>query len=85
MYKAHSVIQDLLPDNAIYAVSNEYTTADVAIAPSMARTDVCLRNDLGAFKEGEGKKIYEVLKGEKYAKINRYFDALTARKSLKSV
>lgn len=63
MYKAHSVIQDLLPDNAIYAVSNEYTTADVAIAPSMARTDVCLRNDLGAFKEGEGKKIYEVLKG----------------------
>lgn len=84
LYKAYSDLQDLLEENAVFAVGNNFTTADAAIIPFLVRTDLALKNDIGAYKEGEGTKIYEVLKSEKYAKINRYIQAQTARENFKS-
>lgn len=84
LYSAYEDMQWLLPDDATYAVGNDFTIADAAATPFLAIADLSLRNDIGKFKEGECKMIYEVLQGEKYARMNKYFDAIKARDSFKA-
>lgn len=77
-------IQSLLPDGKKFAVNNEFTIADVAIAPFLARIALSLENDIGAFAEGEGKKAYEVVwKSPKFAKLQKYYENVTARTSFR--
>ncbi|KAJ7867286.1 glutathione S-transferase [Mycena leptocephala] len=85
LFEALEQLQALLPADKMYAVGDEYTAADIAIAPFLARMEVWLKNDLGAYKEGEGKKASEHLfSGDRFARLIKYFDALKARESFKA-
>jgi hypothetical protein len=47
--------------------------------------EVWLKNDIGAYKEGEGKKASEsFFSGDRFARLVKYFDALKARESFKA-
>ncbi|KAJ7290478.1 hypothetical protein C8J57DRAFT_1029630, partial [Mycena rebaudengoi] len=81
-FDALGILEDLLSPNATFAISDEYTAADIAITPFLVRTEVALKNDIGAYKEGEGKKAYDVIfSGERFARISKYFNAIKARES----
>ncbi|KAL1731758.1 thioredoxin-like protein [Schizophyllum commune] len=67
-----------------YAVGEEYTLADVAVAPFFARLEVALREDVGGFAEGEGPKAYKVLTEDaRFARWREYFANLKERESFK--
>jgi len=76
-------IQTLLPDpgDGQYAIGEEYTIADVAIAPFLARLEICLKHDLGSYAEGEGPKVYELLGGIEFRKFVTYAYAIMDRDS----
>ncbi|KAL5476872.1 hypothetical protein ACEPAI_3058 [Sanghuangporus weigelae] len=76
-------IQALLPNDKTFAVSDDFTIADAAIAPFLGRAVVCLKNDIGFFAPGEGKKAYEVLNSPRFSKLIKYYRALEARDSFK--
>ncbi|KAF7370751.1 Serine carboxypeptidase [Mycena sanguinolenta] len=78
-------LQALLPADKTFAASDEFTVADIAIAPFLARVEIWLKNDIGAYKEGEGKKAAEYLfEGDRFARLIRYFEAVKARDSFKA-
>ncbi|KAJ7106229.1 glutathione S-transferase [Mycena epipterygia] len=84
-WDALQVLQDLLPADKTYAVGDEYTAADIAITPFLARLEVALKNDIGAYKEGEGKKAAEYFfAGERFKRFVKYFEAIKARESFKA-
>ena len=64
----------------------EYSAADIAITPFLARARVTLSNDLGGYPQGEGPKVFEALtnKQGKYPRFAKYFDDLLARESFKA-
>lgn len=78
-------IQSLLPDSgARYAISDDFTIADVAMAPYLgARLDVVLKNDIGKFQKGTGLKAYEIYQSPKYEKLRNYANRLKERQSVK--
>ena len=84
LLKAFEDIQNLLPDDKKYAVSDEFTIADAAIAPFLARIDVAIKNDIGAYVPGEGKKVYEAFQSNQFSKLRNYFAKLQARPSYKT-
>ena len=77
--KAFEVIQSLLSPTG-FAVG-EYSLADIAIAPFLARFDVSLRNELGNFPEGAGSAILETLRSPRFARLQKYFEDLKSRPS----
>jgi glutathione S-transferase len=82
--KGVEAIQELLPAEG-FAIGPEYTIADASIAPIAARVHLALKNDLGAFKDGEGRKAFEALDGDpKYERYRKYFYDLTDRPSFKA-
>ncbi|OCH86934.1 hypothetical protein OBBRIDRAFT_796655 [Obba rivulosa] len=76
------VIQALLPASG-FAVG-QYSIADAAIAPFLARAQVNLENDTGAWKEGEGKTVLSVIQSPRFARINQYIKDLEARPNFKA-
>jgi len=85
-WDALEFIQALLPAEAegTYAVGNEFTAADIAIAPFLARMEVWMRHDIGAYPAGEGHKAAEYFfHGPRFARFVRYFEAIKARESFK--
>ncbi|KAF7318421.1 Serine carboxypeptidase [Mycena chlorophos] len=77
-------IQRLLPDDKVFAISDEFTVADMAIAPFLGRMEVWMKNDIGAYPKGEGLKAAEYFfNGERFKRFVRYFDAIKARESYK--
>jgi len=84
LIKALEAVQHLLPEDTKYAVSNDFTNADVAAAPFLGRLELTLRNDVGIFAPGEGKKVHDLLsKDEKFSKLWRYIQAIKERPSFK--
>ncbi|PBK88259.1 glutathione S-transferase [Armillaria gallica] len=84
LYKAIETLQGLLAGEGKWAVGDEFSIADVAIAPFLARLEVALSNDLGGFEVGEGKKVWETLQtDEKYGPLRSYWARLKERKSVK--
>ncbi|KAG5653856.1 hypothetical protein H0H81_009935 [Sphagnurus paluster] len=76
-------IQNLLPAEG-YAVGSDFTTADIALVPFLARLEVVLKNDFGAFEEGTGPKAFEELSSEpKFARYRKYIADVKARDSYK--
>jgi len=74
-------IQKLLPDEG-YAVGKDYTIADAAVTPFLARMEISLKYDLGSFDVGEGVKVYETLQADpKFARFRKYFNDSKARPS----
>ncbi|KAF7348708.1 Glutathione S-transferase [Mycena venus] len=78
-------LQRLLPEDKKYAVGDEYTAADIAITPFLARMEVWMKNDIGAYKEGEGKKASEYFFGSgRFKRFVKYFEDIKARESFKA-
>ncbi|KAJ7745588.1 glutathione S-transferase [Mycena maculata] len=84
-WDALQTLQDLLPADKKFAISDEYTAADIAITPFLARMEVWLKNDIGAYKEGEGKKAAEYFfEGQRFARLVKYYEDIKARESFKA-
>ena len=81
LVQAYEAIQALLPPQG-FAVG-EFSIADIAVAPFLARIDLNLTNDLGGFPadQGEGPKILELLRAPKLARLQQYFKDIQARPS----
>ena len=82
-------IQALLPDpdaaDGEYAIGKNFTNADCALVSLLAVIELAARTDLGKFEPGSGKKLGEVLAGEKFERLRRYKRALWERESVKKV
>ncbi|KAJ7154518.1 glutathione S-transferase [Mycena filopes] len=84
LWAALEQLQALLPADKVYALGDEYTAADIAITPFLARMEVWLTNDIGAYKEGEGVKASEYFfKGGRFARLVKYWEDIKARESFK--
>ncbi|KAF7292039.1 Serine carboxypeptidase [Mycena indigotica] len=84
-WDALEAVQRLLPADKTYAVGDDFTAADIAIAPFLARMEVWMRHDIGAYKAGEGIKAAEYFfEGARFKRLVTYFDAIKARESFKS-
>jgi len=74
-------IQALLPAEGGYAVG-EYSIADAAIAPFIARLVVALENDLGGYAEGKGPDALKAIQeSPKLGRFKKYTEDLFARPS----
>ncbi|KAG5651458.1 hypothetical protein H0H81_008594 [Sphagnurus paluster] len=83
IHEAIEKIQALLSAEG-YAVGSDFTIADAALVPFLARLEVALKNDLGAFEEGTGLKAFEALSSEpKFARYRKYIADVKARDSYK--
>ena len=82
VYKGLEYVQSLLPETG-FAVG-EYSLADIAITPFLARARIGLTNEIGAFPEGEGKKVWQTITSGKFARLAKYMDDLFARESFKA-
>ncbi|KAF8593775.1 hypothetical protein BDV93DRAFT_433746 [Ceratobasidium sp. AG-I] len=81
---ALEIVQQRLPRNSTFFGGDKPNLADISVAPFLARIELQLKNDLGAFPEGEGRKLYEVLfKDERFHVLRDYIHALMARESFK--
>jgi glutathione S-transferase len=73
----------LSPENK-YAIGNEFTMADITILPFLARADLSLRHDVGAFPMGAAPAAYDLVQNdEKFATLRQYFNTLKERESFK--
>ena len=87
LLQAIEALQDLLPteNKGRLAIGDDFTIADASVAPFLAPMEVALKNDYGAYAQGEGTKAYQLLQSDpKYARFRKYFSDLKARDSLKS-
>ena len=64
----------------------EYSMADIAITPFLARARMSFKNDIGAWEEGEGPKIWETVASAsgRFARLAKYTDRVFARESFKA-
>ncbi|KAF5344350.1 hypothetical protein D9758_013280 [Tetrapyrgos nigripes] len=91
MFEAVEITQRLLADpekekegGGEYALGKEFSNADAAIAPFLVRWEIGLSEDIGAYEEGEGKKVWDLLSKEaKYERFRRYLRVLKERESVK--
>jgi glutathione S-transferase len=79
-------LQELMaPSGFVIGDGKVFTNADAAIIPFFARMEVGLKNDLGGFEEGEGKKVWETLMTEgRFARWRKYWADVKARESFKN-
>ena len=83
LYVALEYLQSLLPAESGFAVG-EFSAADIAIAPFLARMRITFLNDLGPYPVGEGPKIYAEITGSRFARFTKYQEDLFARESFKA-
>ncbi|KAL0579599.1 hypothetical protein V5O48_002371 [Marasmius crinis-equi] len=84
--KGFEALQALLPpeDKGKYAIGNQFSIADIAVAPFAARLETALPNDLGLIGPGEGKRLWDVFqKDARFERFRRYARALFERESFK--
>lgn len=81
LVQAFEALQALLPAKGF--VIGEFSIADIAVAPFLARLELLLANDLGAWPagRGEGPKIIGLLQQPKLARIWEYWKELQTRPS----
>jgi glutathione S-transferase len=78
-------LQALLPSEGFAVGGPEFTIADASVAPFLARMEVLLKNDVGAYDEGAGHAAWGTFQtDDKYARIRKYFDDIKGRKSFKT-
>ncbi|KIJ15137.1 maleylacetoacetate isomerase [Paxillus involutus ATCC 200175] len=77
-------VQEILPDSGKYAIGDQYTIADIALTPIVARTKLASENELGRFEAGQGGAFLKALDSPKYAKFNAYVGRLFERQSFKA-
>lgn len=80
LFKATEDIQALLPSEG-YAIG-EWSIADAAITPFLARIVVSLENDIGRYPEGEGPAtLNDLRQSQKFKRFNKYLQDVTCRQS----
>ncbi|KAF9527697.1 hypothetical protein CPB83DRAFT_855876 [Crepidotus variabilis] len=78
--EAVEVLQQLLPPTG-YAVGN-WSIADAAVTPFLARAELAFTNDLGTFEAGKGKVVWARLEQEpQYERFRKYLADVKGRKS----
>lgn len=84
LVKAYEHVQSLLPPQG-FAVG-DFSIADIAIAPFLARLELLLTNDFGAWPagSGEGPRILSLLQQPKLARLWEYARAVLSRPSVAS-
>ncbi|KAL1741238.1 thioredoxin-like protein [Schizophyllum fasciatum] len=84
LYASLEFVQALIPAGNKYVVGGQFTIADIAIAPFLARLETALRHDVGSFPVGEGPKAWTVLTTEpRFARWKEYWATLKERPSVK--
>lgn len=76
---ALAALQALLPPTGFAAGGSALTIADMAAAPFLGRIYMLLAHELGNYPLGEGKKALDVLKGERFARLNEYMEDIKAQ------
>lgn len=75
-------IQNLLPEDG-YAVG-QWSIADAAVTPFLARAEVALRDGVGKYEESKGKVVWSKLETDpKYARFRKYLADVKGRDSFK--
>ncbi|KAH9930485.1 uncharacterized protein BXZ73DRAFT_101857 [Epithele typhae] len=84
VWKGVEYVQSLLPPTGF--ATGEYSMADIAITPFLARARLSLLNSIGTFQPDEAKTVWATLtdKNGKYARFAQYIDDLFARESFKA-
>ncbi|TFY69786.1 hypothetical protein EVG20_g3006 [Dentipellis fragilis] len=78
-------LQALLPPGGGFAVGPEFSIADAVVAPFLGRIELYLRTDIGKFPAGEGPKLYkQVFEGVEFARLQQYWQDISARASFKA-
>jgi glutathione S-transferase len=88
---AIEILQGFLPElqqteldkGGLYLLGkDQWSMADAACVTVLARAEVALENDLGAYDEGEGRKEWErVMSDERFARFRRWYADVKGRKS----
>ncbi|KAI0076544.1 hypothetical protein K474DRAFT_1684794 [Panus rudis PR-1116 ss-1] len=83
VFKAFEDLQALLPEKGY--VVGEWSIADAAWAPFVARLLLLLELDLGVYPAGEGPKTLEtILKDPKFARVQQWWKDVSSRQSFTS-
>ena len=83
IFKALDYIQSRLPDNALYAIGDHFSAADISVAPWFPRFEMLFEKDFFGHYEIELVRRAEALyRSAKYDKIRKYGDGLRARPSV---
>jgi len=81
--EAIEVLQNLLPKEG-YAIG-EWSIADAAVTPFLARAEISFTNDLGKFEAGKGKATWTKLETEpQYERFRKYLADVKGRKSFQA-
>jgi glutathione S-transferase len=84
LYSALLVLQEQLARAQPFLGGDKLNIADAAIAPFVLRLDSQLKNDIGAYAEGEGPKLHaEIFKNERFGTFQKYAQALLERQTVK--
>ncbi|KAF8610598.1 hypothetical protein BDV93DRAFT_483947 [Ceratobasidium sp. AG-I] len=84
LYNGILALQELLARAKPFLGGDKLNIADIAIAPFAARLDSQLKNDVGAYAEGEGPKVHnEIFKHERFAPFQNYVKTLLERNTVK--
>ncbi|EIW77623.1 glutathione S-transferase C-terminal-like protein [Coniophora puteana RWD-64-598 SS2] len=76
-------LQGLLPESGEgYAVGDELTIADCALAPFWARTKVCYERGIGMFDPEEAKLLKDAMDAPEMARFRAYTERLMAHPSV---
>lgn len=86
-FEALDAIQEQLPPvkEGKYLFGDEFTLADIAVAPFLGRTLLIqLKNCIGNFDDQEALRGWEHFQGPKYERLRQYISDITARPSWQS-
>ncbi|KAI0765433.1 hypothetical protein C8Q74DRAFT_1288335 [Fomes fomentarius] len=80
---ALEVLQRFLPERG-FVLGEQWSLADIAIAPILLRLVVCLENEIGTYALGVGHTTLEAVKDPRFARIWQYIQDLKERPSIKA-
>ncbi|KAG9099415.1 hypothetical protein FS749_001335 [Ceratobasidium sp. UAMH 11750] len=83
LYAALLALQEQLERASPFLGGDKLNIADAAIAPFALRLNAQLREDVGAYAEGQGPKVHaEIFQNERFATFQKYFKTLSERQTV---
>lgn len=76
-------LQSLLPAGAKFAVGNQFTIADAALAPLLWRLEIAAKHNIGGFKPADRDIFVEAYQGPRFEKLRVYFENIKSNKNFK--
>ncbi|EIW77980.1 hypothetical protein CONPUDRAFT_84229 [Coniophora puteana RWD-64-598 SS2] len=77
-------VQTLLPEKGDWAIGEQFTNADIAIAPFATRLRVLYNTGIGNFPPQEAAQLKAVMEAPHLARFNAYVDRIEQRESFKA-